>query len=335
MITGSHTLRKWLDAIDRVHPRLKVRSRRGHPYIYPTTLIIRCYFLILLHPRLRQHAKLHAFLAGHRLARSLVGLEQVPHRTTFSRRFKTLEQELQGRIWAMGLAFILYGLVEVHVLMADGTLHQAAGPSWPAKYKDQGILPKSLRHVDRNAGWGRSPYHGWVWGYRSLPVVALTPDLEPIPLLMLAVPADRQENILLAQQLPWLPPEATALLLDSAYEDEALVQAWHRSDEEGFLIRWMVIDPKHRRGEPSAWRQRLQVWRHLEEADLYSLRYQLMEPFFAHWKEAFSLKQLPLQGRDAPVYLLLAMYAYQLLIWDNLKTGRPTYAHKHLVLGVD
>jgi hypothetical protein len=33
------------------------------------------------------------------------------------------------------LSFILAGYVQVHILMADGTLHQAAGPSWPAQYQ--------------------------------------------------------------------------------------------------------------------------------------------------------------------------------------------------------
>jgi hypothetical protein len=291
--------------------------------------------LMLLYPRLRKHSALQTFLCQHRQVRVLVGLDTVPHRTTLSRRFKALQDDLRARIWVMGLAFVLHGCVELHVLLADGTLHHATGPSWAAKHQKQGILPKTLRHVDQHAGWGKSPYHGWVWGYRTHPVVALSADLEPIPLLADAQPANVQDNTIVARQLPWLPPQATTLVLDSSYEDEAIFNAWEQHDDQGFLSRWVVIDPRKRPGQPAPWRQQLQVRRLVEEVDLYSLRNKLIEPFFAHWKEAFDLKIVPLQGKDAPVYLLLALYAYQLLIWDNLHTGRPTYAYRHLVLGYD
>jgi hypothetical protein len=284
---------------------------------------------------LRQHATLHKYLQKHALVRRAVGLNHLPHRTTLSRRFQALESELKARIWAMGWAFILAGYVQVHILLADGTLHQASGPSWPAKYKKQGILPAKLRHVDTAAGWGHSPYHGWVWGYRTHPVVGLTADLQPIPLLAEATPADVQDNTLLEKQLPWLPSEATVMLLDSGYEDEALMLAWQQTDDHGVHTRWMIIDPKQRKGRPSPWRQQLQVRRALEEVDLYKLRGKLIEPFFGRWKDAFDLDVVPLQGRAAPVFLLLALYGYQLLLWDHLHTGRPLYAYQHLFLGDD
>lgn len=333
MIQKATPLRQWLWAVDRVHDRVEAPHARGHPYVYAPTVILRCYLLMLVYPRVRKHAALHRFLCHHRWVRVWVGLSRVPHRTTLSRRFKALEAELRARIRAMGLTFILAGYVQVHVLMADGTLHQAAGPSWPAEYQKRGELPAKLRHVDRHAGWGKSSYHGWVWGYRTHPVVALTPDLEPIPIVADARPAQVQDNTILAEQLSDLPAEATVLLLDSSYEDHALVTAWERQDGAGVLTRWMVIDPKRRPGEPAAWRQHMQVRRFIEEGALYALRSKLIEPFFAHWKQAFELDRLPLQGRDAPVYLLLALYGYQLLIWTNWQAGRPTYAYQPLILG--
>jgi hypothetical protein len=333
MVVLSASVSKWLKLVDQVHGRVKSPKRAGRPYCYSDSVLIRCYLLTLVLPPLRQHADLHRFLSAHRLVRWLVGLPVLPHRTTFSRRMKALEAPLKARIWALGLAFIFSGQVQLHILLADGTLHQADGPSWPAKYKKEGMLPKKLRHVDTQAGWGFSPYHGWVWGYRTHPVVALTSDLEPIPVLAEVVAADVQDNTILARQLPWLPPEATVLLLDSSYEDQALVEAWTCTDDEGLLTRWLVIDPKKRRGQPSPWRQQLQVWRHVQEPDLYALRGQLIEPFFAHWKAAFQLDRLTFRGQDARVFLLLALYGYQLLIWLNRATGRPTFAYQHLLVG--
>jgi Transposase DDE domain len=330
MIAVGREIRQWLKLVDRVHAPVRAVRRRGHPYVYSSSVLLRCYLLMLVYPKARSYSGLVRFLAGHRLVRRLVGLKTMPHRTTFSRRLKAMDGELRLRIRAMGAAFITAGFVEVHVLLADGSLHQAAGPEWPSRWQKRGEMPKKLRHVDRAAGWGKSPYHGWVWGYRSHPVVGLTADQQPIPLAAVAGPANLQDNTLLRGLLPELPAEATVLVLDSSYEDQALVNAWTEHDDAGVLTRWLVIDPKKRKGRPAAWRQQLQVWRQVEEVDLYRLRSKRIEPFFAHWKEAFDLDRLPLQGAAAVSYLLLALYAYQLLIWANHHHDRPLFAYQWL-----
>ncbi len=337
MITPSQTQEQWLRSSETAHGHIKIKEakQRGRPYLYPTSVLIRCYLMMLLFPHLRCHASLHRYLSGHPEVCRLVGLERLPHRTTFSRRFKSLGTPLRRRIWAMGCTFILAGLVELHIVMADGTLHRAAGPEWPHTYQERGEIPGHLRHLDTYAGWGHSPYHRWVYGYRTHPVVALTADLQPVPLLADAHPANVQDNTILAEQLPWLPEEASVMVLDSNYEDHKLVDAWQRTAADGILERWMVIEPKKRSGQPASWRQRLEVTRLIEEEPLYKLRGQRIEPFFSHWKAAFDLDRLPLQGRDAPVYLLLAMYGFQLLIWMNWHAGRGLYAHQHLILGLD
>jgi hypothetical protein len=328
---------RWLQSSDEAHARIRIKDppRSGRPYVYPTSVLIRCYLLMLLVPRLRHHATLQRFLAGHRRVGRLLGLNQVPHRTTFSRRFKGLALPLRRRIWAMGLGFVQAGVVELHILLADGTLHRAAGPEWPHTYQKRGEIPGRLRGLDTLAGWGHSPYRKWVWGYRTHPVVALTAGLLPVPILADARPANAQDNTILEAQLPWLPEEATVLVLDSSYEDHTLLDLWQQRGADGILDRWMIVDPRHRTGQPADWRQQMQVWRQIEEVELYQLRGQLIEPFFGHWKAAFQLEQLPVRGRDAPVYLLLALYAYQLLIWMNWNEGRHLYAYQHLILGLE
>ena len=330
MIAISAALRQWLSWVDRTPVRVKAKRRRGRPEVYPASVLIRCYLLMLIYPSVRDYSTLQRFLSHHALVRQLVGLTRVPHRTTLSRRLIHLDQELRGRIWAMGMSFICAGWVELHVLMADGTLHRAAGPEWPARFKRRGVMPPKLRRVDRFAGWGRSPYRGWVWGYRTHPVVALSTAGEPIPVLAEVCSAEVQDNTILMRQLAWLPADATALLLDSSYEDQALVDAWTQVDSANVQWRWLVIQPKRRPGRPAAWRQHLQLRRHLEDYDLYRLRSKTIEPFFAHWKAAFDLAQVPVQGPAAISYLLLALYGYQLLIWDNHRAGRPTFAYQHL-----
>lgn len=336
MIGLGEALCNWLESVDSVHARLRrTKTSPGRPYVYPTSVLLRCYLLMLIYPPVRGYAPLHTFLTRHRCVCRLVGLREVPHRTTLMRRFKVLAPDLKARIWAMGWAFILAGYVQVHVLMADGTLHRALGPEWPAKLKKHDIVPPKLRHLDHYAEWGISPYHGWVYGYRSHVVVGLTPDAQVLPLLAAAAPANVQDNTLLKQQMPWLPQESTAILLDSNYEDHALIDAWEQTDEAGVLLRWLLIQPKERSGRPADWRQALQVRFVVQDNDLAHLRGSRMEPFFAHWKDAFQLRQVPFQGLAAEIFLLLALYAYQLLLWGNLQARRPLYAFQHLIFGLD
>ena len=332
MIGVNHSISNWVQQVDTIHGRVKPPPRRGRPYVYSTTVLLRCYLLMLVCPSLRSYAALHTYLSQHPLVGRLVGLPSLPHRTTLMRRFKVLEQPLKARIWAMGLAFLMRGYAEAHVLMADGTLHWASGPVWHRSQQQRGELPSKVRHIDRAAGWGRSPYHGYVWGYRSHPVLALTPDLEVVPILADAAPADVQDATLLHRQLPWLPEDGTALLLDRAYDSRKLHEGWERTNEYGVTTRWIVSPILPRRGRISAWRHARRVRQRVTDVELYRLRGRLMEPFFAHWKAAFDLKRVPLQGVAARVYLLLALYAYQLLLWDNMIAHRPTYAYQHLVL---
>ena len=77
MIAISETVRQWLGGVDTVHDGIRQQRKRGRPYLYSTTVIIRCYMLMLLYPRVRKHAALQAFLCRHGEARMLVGLDTV------------------------------------------------------------------------------------------------------------------------------------------------------------------------------------------------------------------------------------------------------------------
>jgi len=44
-------------------------------------------------------------------------------------------------------------------------MNQAKGPVWHKKQKDQGIIPKGLRGIDKEATWSKSNADGWVYGH--------------------------------------------------------------------------------------------------------------------------------------------------------------------------
>lgn len=54
---------------------------------------------------------------------------------------------------------------------------KAKGPVWHKKQKDQGIVPKGLRGLDKDATWGKSRADGWVYGHGTF---SLTPHGIPI-----------------------------------------------------------------------------------------------------------------------------------------------------------
>lgn len=45
---------------------------------------------------------------------------------------------------------------------------KAKGPVWHHKQKKQGIVPKGLTGLDKDATWGKSQAEGWVYGHGTL-----------------------------------------------------------------------------------------------------------------------------------------------------------------------
>src|SRR3989304_547985 len=47
----------------------------------------------------------------------------------------------------------------------DKSLFKAQGPVWHQADREAGRIPDKLRHLDTEATWSKSAYHGWVYGY--------------------------------------------------------------------------------------------------------------------------------------------------------------------------
>ena len=86
----------------------------------------------------------------------------------------------------------------------DSTVLHARGGVWHKKHRDAGVVPHTS--IDTEAGWTKSGWHGWVYGWKLhlvttvaavwIPLAAeLTPantaDNEPAPRLLDEVPARR------------------------------------------------------------------------------------------------------------------------------------------------
>ena len=111
--------------------------KRGRPYVYSPTIILRC-FVVRLWFRLDSNNALHIFLnmdcQYNRKLAVACGLVSIPSRRTFDRRLKTISTDIKQRISTMGYLFVAEGMVMVdddHSIAAvDSTLMKAKGSVW-------------------------------------------------------------------------------------------------------------------------------------------------------------------------------------------------------------
>jgi len=121
---------------------------------------------------LMQQRQIHAFkaqrrwLMAHVTERRQLGWDRVPDRTTLSRRYKALYAVLQAFVAFVGQdAEALDERFESRDLYEDKSLFKAKGPVWHQSDRQTGRIPEKLRHLDTDATWSKSGYHGWVYGY--------------------------------------------------------------------------------------------------------------------------------------------------------------------------
>ena len=90
----------------------------------------------------------------------------MPDRSTLSRRYKRLYGVLQAFIAFTGqYAEAVDEAFDSQHLYEDKSLFKAQGPVWHESDRLTGRIPDKLRHLDRQATWSKSAYHGWVYGY--------------------------------------------------------------------------------------------------------------------------------------------------------------------------
>ena len=153
------------------------RRKRGRPYVYSPTVILRC-FIVRIWFRLDSNNALHTFLNmdcqyNSKLAVAC-GLITIPCRRTFDRRLKTISADIKERISTMGYLFVVEGLVDLSITAIDSTLIKAKGPIWHKSSMEKGEVPRP--GIDTSARWGYSHTKGWVFGYK-LHIISTTGDL--------------------------------------------------------------------------------------------------------------------------------------------------------------
>ena len=201
----------------------KGSTHRGHPFDYETKCLI-LFFTMMMIRRITAFKAQHRWLKHHSDEMRLLGLEKVPDRTTLSRRYRQLYPTIQAFIAYLGQwSEALSPEFDSQVLIEDASLFKAQGPVLHQSDRAANHVPEKLRHLDQDASWGKSAYHGWVYGHS----LHLSCNRAGFPKLVQVETASLDESVVFEQKKEALfafHPEA--IVGDNAYFKAMRVRQW-------------------------------------------------------------------------------------------------------------
>lgn len=199
---------------------------RGRPFVYQHKALI-VFFLVMQQRRTFRFKAQRRWLKRHPEMRQVFGLDDVPDRTTLSRRYKALYDVLQDFIAFLGTyAEDLDPRFRSDDLYTDKSLFKAQGPVWHQSDRLAGRIPEKLRHLDTDASWSKSGYHGWVYGYG----LHLVDNRVGFPKLVQAETAAVSETIVIDQQAEQIITDLSpaTVTTDSSYTQALRIRQWAR-----------------------------------------------------------------------------------------------------------
>lgn len=172
MIAQESVLVQLVRLVERLPAPPPPPPRRGRPHLYCDALFLKA-LVIMIVRRLNKVGELLAILEEptqemRHLRELLSGPEgRFPSRRTFERRLRALPDTLPQRIGLLGrhLVELLKPWAKTgRAVAVDSTVLRARGGVWHKKDKETGVVPHSS--IDTEAGWTKSGWHGWVYGWK-------------------------------------------------------------------------------------------------------------------------------------------------------------------------
>jgi hypothetical protein len=282
-------------------------ARRGRPIVYSETLFLKA-LVVMIVRRLHKVGELLAVLEEptpemRSLRELLSGPDgRFPCRRTFERRLRALPETLPERIGLLGRHLV--GLLKPwaktgRAAAIDSTVLRVRGGVWHKKDREAGIVPHSS--IDTEAGWTKSGWHGWVYGWKLH--LACTVAGVWIPLAARLTPANAPEGRIAPLLIEELPYEARFVLGDTHYNAKNVRRAC--------LAREMFLVASGRRGPYPHTEAGVEVRR-----ILHRLRHVAIENLNEHFKALFEAHgPVPTKGRlDTARFALGAVFVYQLAL---------------------
>jgi hypothetical protein len=295
------------------------RPHQGHPFVYQHKAFI-VFFVVMQQRRLFRFQAQRRWLQQYPEMRQVFGLAHVPHRTTLSRRYKALYAILQDFIAFLGhYAEALDPRFTSEDLYTDKSLFKAQGPVWHQSDRQAGHIPAKLRHLDTDASWSKSGYHGWVYGYG----LHLVDNRVGFPKLAQVETATVSETIVLDHQAERIIHDfdPATLTTDNSYAQATRIRQWAR---QGVVLLTPAV--KWLKG-----RYAMAYHNYIdrpEQRDLLQSRRTAIEPIFDLVAKVLGTtsrqKQLPVQRLDnVRTCLALATLTVQVAMVANSIWGLP------------
>ena len=230
-----------------------------------------------------------------------------PSRRTFERRLKAMPATLPAQIACVGRELLESIEPWAHCGRAaalDSTLLRARGGVWHKKNREKGEVPHTS--IDTEAHWGKSGWHGWVYGWKLH--IACTVAGVWIPLAARLTPANVADSEVALRLLEELPDEAHYVLGDLHYNAPEVRQLCEDADR-------ILVTPKY--GAYPHTDPGVEVRRIFHE-----LRSRATENFNEQFKGIFDgHAQVPTKGLlNTTRFALEAVFVYQLAL---------LYRHQH------
>jgi hypothetical protein len=316
--TRADYVRAYFTLFERFQQEREKDIHYGHPFEYADQVLI-VFFTMMSIRRITAFKAQHRWLMSHLHIAIPLGFEQIPVRTTLSRRYKMLYPILQAFIAFVGRwAEALHPQFDSRVLIEDASLFKAHGPVWHQSDRLAGRVPEKLRNLDQQASWRKSAYHGWVYGYS----LHLTCNRAGFPKLVQVETASIAESQVLEEKkdaLFALGPQSIAG--DNAYFKAMRVRNWAA---EGVIL--LTPAAKWKNGRYAA-----AYHRFIAKApcrDWLKCRKTAIEPIFDLFAKVLGTannhKQLPLQRlANVRSFLCLGVLAVQIAMIVNNTFGLP------------
>lgn len=306
MITQDTVLVQLIRLIERIpSPPLQRPRRRGRPIFYSEKLFLKA-LVIMIVRRLHKVGELLAVLEEPtpemRMVRELLREKgHFPARRTFERRLQALPGTLPEQIGCLGRHLV--GLLRPwektgRAVALDSTPLRAKGGVWHKKDKVAGRVPHTS--IDTEAGWTKSGWHGWVYGWKLH--LAITVAGMWIPLAARLAPADVADNRMAPALIEELPDEARFVLGDTHYDAEDVREECERTG------RFLVTSKRGAYPHTDAGVEVRRIF--------HKLRSLANENFNEHFKSIFDVhEQVPTKGRVSTTrFALGAVFVYQLAL---------------------
>lgn len=315
MIATDALLVQLVRLVDHIPEPPRPRRGRGRPDVYSEKLFLKALLIMIV----RRLHKVHELLSVleqptaemYTLRSLLCEGERFPSRRTFERRLHRLPQRLPAQIACLG-AHLVERLQPWatcgRAVALDSTALRALGGEWHKKHREAGVVPHSS--IDTEAGWTKSGWHGWIYGWKLH--LATTVAAVWIPLAARLTPANRGDNLEAPALIADLPAEVRFILGDRHYNAPNVEEACQPCG------RILVTTKRGAYPHQDAGVEVRRIFHRLRTTAIENLNEQLKSIFDVH-------RPVPTKGlRNTQRFALGAVFVYQLAVLYRAEHGLQT-----------